>query len=341
MEIFHGNDYNFLLDTAFLEVSNKLQSPISVYGKIVDCFKCPDANLTFVGAKSNVTIRVDTKFDHVIKIFGENDENCSLTKSFAEKSVSRIVIKRPENETECLYKIIDEGINSYVPLYVAIGIYFILGSIIYILSSGYKRYKSGHGCYHGNDSQSLTSNTRSKDGAETLSPVSLSGTSDTETIDYNATYGGNQSRLLDRNIPIDRNISTDRNNPIDGETHKILNYKMKRIKSLDAFRGLTILFMIFVNYGAGGYFFLEHRPWYGITIADLIFPAFIFMMGISITLSVKSRLTKKKDYLLLIFKIIRRSLNLFFIGLILGTDFTPLGKLFNQLISTKSSIRNY
>lgn len=334
MEIFDGNEYNFPLDTAFLEVSNKLESPISVYGKIVDCFKCPAANLTFVGAKNDVPISVNTKFDYVIKILNQNHEICSLTKSFDEKSVSRIVIKRAENGTECLFKIVDEGINSYVPVYVAIGIYFILGSIIYMLSSGYKRYKSGRGCYHGNDAQSLTSENRSKDGAETLSPVSLSGTSDTENIGYNATYGGNQSSLLDRNIPIDRNISTDRNNPIDGDTHKIPKYKMKRVKSLDAFRGLTILLMIFVNYGAGGYSFLEHRPWYGITIADIIFPSFIFMMGISITLSVKSRLTKKKDYLLLIFKIITRSLKLFFIGLILGTDFTPLGKLFNQLIIT-------
>lgn len=37
--------------------------------------------------------------------------------------------------------------------------------------------------------------------------------------------------------------------------------------------------MIFVNWGAGQYHFLEHAEWDGIQFADFIFPAFIFIMG--------------------------------------------------------------
>ena len=37
----------------------------------------------------------------------------------------------------------------------------------------------------------------------------------------------------------------------------------KRVKSLDAFRGLTITIMIFVNYGGGGYWFFAHARWNG------------------------------------------------------------------------------
>lgn len=85
--------------------------------------------------------------------------------------------------------------------------------------------------------------------------------------------------------------------------------------------------MIFVNYGGGGCAWFEHKPWYGLTIADLVFPAFILIMGFSIALSTRSRLTAKKDFLLLLCKVMRRSVKLLALGLILNTDYTDLSKL--------------
>lgn len=43
--------------------------------------------------------------------------------------------------------------------------------------------------------------------------------------------------------------------------------KKKRLQSLDTFRGIALLLMIFVNYGGGGYWFFEHASWNGLTIA--------------------------------------------------------------------------
>ncbi len=37
--------------------------------------------------------------------------------------------------------------------------------------------------------------------------------------------------------------------------------------------------MIFVNYGAGEYAYLDHAAWDGFNFADIIFPWFIFIMG--------------------------------------------------------------
>ena len=37
--------------------------------------------------------------------------------------------------------------------------------------------------------------------------------------------------------------------------------------------------MIFVNYGGGGFWFLQHAPWDGMTVADLVFPLFAFVQG--------------------------------------------------------------
>jgi hypothetical protein len=61
--------------------------------------------------------------------------------------------------------------------------------------------------------------------------------------------------------------------------------KPPRLNSLDTFRGFSLCMMIFVNYGGGGYWFLNHAPWDGVTFADLLFPWFMWMMGVSMALS--------------------------------------------------------
>eukprot|EP01035_Chromulina_nebulosa_P001344 gene1344-1794_t len=43
--------------------------------------------------------------------------------------------------------------------------------------------------------------------------------------------------------------------------------------------------MIFVNYGGGGYWYLDHAPWNGATVADFLFPWFMWIMGVSMALS--------------------------------------------------------
>lgn len=66
----------------------------------------------------------------------------------------------------------------------------------------------------------------------------------------------------------------------------------KRLLSLDALRGITVAGMILVN-NAGGkvsYAPLQHSAWNGLTLCDLVFPFFLFIMGIStyISLNLKS-----------------------------------------------------
>lgn len=51
-----------------------------------------------------------------------------------------------------------------------------------------------------------------------------------------------------------------------------------RIKSVDVFRGLCIILMVFVNYGGGQYWFFRHSPWNGLTVADLVFPWFNILL---------------------------------------------------------------
>jgi len=68
--------------------------------------------------------------------------------------------------------------------------------------------------------------------------------------------------------------------------------RSQRVVALDAFRGLSLIIMIFVNLGGGGYWWLEHSTWNGLTVADLVFPWFIFMMGAAMAIVFPRKLEK-------------------------------------------------
>lgn len=63
----------------------------------------------------------------------------------------------------------------------------------------------------------------------------------------------------------------------------------QRLKSIDLCRGLTIAFMIFINASAlaPSYAWFTHAAWHGCTLADLVFPLFLFIVGFSIGLAKK------------------------------------------------------
>ena len=92
---------------------------------------------------------------------------------------------------------------------------------------------------------------------------------------------------------------------------------MNRIQSIDVFRGLTVAAMILVNNPGDWstvYQPLLHAEWHGLTPTDLIFPFFIFIVGVSISLAYNNKKTSKEIY----HKILIRSLKLFGLGLFLN-----------------------
>lgn len=104
----------------------------------------------------------------------------------------------------------------------------------------------------------------------------------------------------------------------------------KRLLSLDVLRGITVAGMILVNDGYGESFtVLKHSTWNGMTPCDLVFPFFLFIMGISTYLSLRKfqfHATKP-----VVWKIIRRTVIIFAIGLAInwfdkaiGGDWLPL-----------------
>lgn len=92
-----------------------------------------------------------------------------------------------------------------------------------------------------------------------------------------------------------------------------------RVKSLDTFRGISIVIMIFVNYGAGSYWFLEHAPWHGLQLADLVFPWFMWIMGVCIPMGLSSALRRNTPRTKIFLRILERSIKLFMLGIILNS----------------------
>ena len=93
--------------------------------------------------------------------------------------------------------------------------------------------------------------------------------------------------------------------------------KSNRLLSLDILRGITVAGMILVNNGWGESFaMLQHSKWNGMTPCDLVFPFFLFIMGISCYLSlVKSEFKPTPK---VIRRIIKRTVLLFAIGLFIN-----------------------
>ena len=94
--------------------------------------------------------------------------------------------------------------------------------------------------------------------------------------------------------------------------------KPQRLLSLDVMRGITIAGMIMVNNPANWkyvYAPLRHAEWDGITPTDLVFPFFLFIMGVSTYISLKKfNFEPRKDTII---KIIRRTIVIILCGLAL------------------------
>jgi heparan-alpha-glucosaminide N-acetyltransferase len=96
-----------------------------------------------------------------------------------------------------------------------------------------------------------------------------------------------------------------------------------RVASIDVFRGLTMMVMIFVNDLAG----VSGLPWWTyhaheqqdlMTYVDMVFPFFLFIVGMAMPLAITRRLEKHPSYLALWLHVAARSVGLVVLGLILA-----------------------
>ncbi|KAM8859246.1 heparan-alpha-glucosaminide N-acetyltransferase isoform 2-T2 [Spinachia spinachia] len=95
---------------------------------------------------------------------------------------------------------------------------------------------------------------------------------------------------------------------------KTTKAKPARLLSLDTFRGFSLIVMVFVNYGGGGYWFFQHEPWNGLSVASLVMPWFVFVIGTSVVLAFTSMQRRGVSRLQLLRKISWRTVVLMMLG---------------------------
>ncbi|QSX32671.1 hypothetical protein JYB87_13040 [Shewanella avicenniae] len=93
----------------------------------------------------------------------------------------------------------------------------------------------------------------------------------------------------------------------------------KRLMALDIFRGLTMMAMIIVN-SPDTFGELSHAYWIGVNFADLIFPFFILIVGVSISLGFRN--VDKQNLAPVTQKILKRTVIMFAIGMVVNLFYT-------------------
>jgi len=98
--------------------------------------------------------------------------------------------------------------------------------------------------------------------------------------------------------------------------------KTNRLVALDLLRGLTLAFMIMVNDNGDGkhaYWAMKHADWNGFTPTDLVFPTFLFLVGITTVMSTAARLAKGATKQSLFLHTLWRAVVLFLLGLLVNS----------------------
>ena len=123
----------------------------------------------------------------------------------------------------------------------------------------------------------------------------------------------NESHKPESSVPVDNDSA---------ELELLPAGQMERVASVDALRGLVILLMIFVNDVAGvktAPAWLKHVSARadGMTLPDMVFPAFLFIMGMSVPLSLGRALAQGRSRIRLLAKVLRRTLTLLVMGVLM------------------------
>src|SRR5713226_7125809 len=108
----------------------------------------------------------------------------------------------------------------------------------------------------------------------------------------------------------ENNVASPGVKPSDGQS-------TTRVVSLDVFRGLTVVGMVLVNNPGSWahiYWPLEHAEWNGWTPTDLIFPFFLFIVGVAIPLGLGKRVERGDKFKALFLKIVYRTVVIFLLG---------------------------
>uniref|UniRef100_A0A8D2D7J8 Heparan-alpha-glucosaminide N-acetyltransferase n=1 Tax=Sciurus vulgaris TaxID=55149 RepID=A0A8D2D7J8_SCIVU len=288
------------MDQALLLIQNELLGTnLTIYWKSERCYRCLFQFLVNVsqsgkpGKPSVAAASVGTQHRSILQINDtlEEKEVCRLEYQFGEFGNYSVLVKHTYNgvnEFACDLLVNKNPVDSDLPVSIA----FLVGLALIIAISFFRFL------------------------------LSLDDFSNWISKAIN-------SRETDRLINSELG-SPSRADPLSGDTQPEMWHQVAsphRLRCVDTFRGIALILMVFVNYGGGKYWYFKHASWNGLTVADLVFPWFVFIMGSSIFLSMTSTLQRGCSKFRLLGKIAWRSLLLICIGIFIVNPNYCLGPL--------------
>ncbi|XP_031195266.1 heparan-alpha-glucosaminide N-acetyltransferase isoform X3 [Mastomys coucha] len=288
------------MDQALLLIHNELLgTSLTVYWKSEYCYQCifqPLANVSHGGkpAKPSVVpISVSTQHGSILQINSTLEERaaCRLEYKFGEFGNYSLLVQHASsgaNEIACDLVVNENPVDSNLPVSIA----FLVGLALIIAISLLRLLLSL------DDVNNWISKTIASRETDRLINSELGSPSRADPLSADCQPETRRSSALPY-----------------------------RLRCVDTFRGLALILMVFVNYGGGKYWYFKHSSWNGLTVADLVFPWFVFIMGTSIFLSMTSLLQRGCSKLKLLGKIAWRSFLLICIGIIIVNPNYCLGPL--------------
>jgi heparan-alpha-glucosaminide N-acetyltransferase len=304
------------IDQAQLNISNQLPRPVFISQRSDNCYGCAPYSLGEVYPGQDWSVILDTSFGWEIYInYTDADGNstmyCRKHHQFTEHSRYSLTLGPENGNWTFEHSNMVSGYFVYLPiLYAAVAILCValawaVGKVLWLVLKD-------RGCFHNLHIKRVDRVTARDLG----NPRKV-----------NSEYGAVSPQETE---PLNRNSDSSVNNgvlggPADqtakpGTAEPSRPQARRRLASLDTFRGFSLIIMIFVNYGGGGYWFFNHSHWNGLTVADLVFPWFVWIMGVSIVFSYKGR--RRDPLWSRLYQLLRRTVILFCLGIFLNNGFT-------------------
>lgn len=286
-----GHKPELILDEAWLTFNSSVTFDIHIYVHNHECWKCGMVYLDTIPRKSTKTFKLNTTYGTDMEfrkdITGHDVESvlCGISTKFKEHGDYWMFYNQSDYEAaSCDYFLLNDPMTAEMPI-----LYVAIGIVVLWIIVKVIAY-----CYWERTREERYDLKQPQEAPPKADDIAMNNTVYANPIEP------------EPEVPVD--------------THN----KRQRLHSLDTFRGLSLLLMLFVNYGGGGYWFFDHPPWNGLTLADLVFPWFVFIMGTSINYSFRSMLKRGKSRTRIVFKVLRRSCLLFAFGIVLNTNWGPV-----------------
>jgi hypothetical protein len=337
------------IDSAVLRIINARSLPVSLNGVADECFNCKAPELTskssplITGDAFNIK-SVDTSYGYSL-VVNDTDSTLSLAlPHFAEHSVNTLILHSGGG-----YSLLVDaaGRNASWPIAWAALILVAIALILKICRS--IAFASGARlASRGENSAKLQVTPDSRRPVNLFSFFALDSAASAgakawqtkhddkmnniDDDDNNNNYGFSDILLSSGSASLQGISGGGESGGASAKSQSRNSSLSSRVYSIDAFRGCALAIMMFVNNGGGNYAFFDHSKWNGLTVADLVFPWFVFLSGVSTALSIDKERKSGKSTASLAWHAVIRAFKLVLLGwLVNSSNYLPHFRVFSVL----------